>query len=202
MKFMLKPTASRLRRESGMAIIVTAIMLTFLIPMVGLAVDGGVMFIVRARLEAALDSAALAAGRGLNTGTTQGISAQERRGTAARPFGGRLVSPGLERTQPHQEVEPRGGPYVQGNKFLFRQIHQIHQIHQIIGSPARPGRPRRVREVLPSHPVGTAGTGACSGTRDYRSAVSSQRKSGQFNNRTQTGYPGRRPGERRWCLPR
>ena len=74
MKFMLKPTASRLRRESGMAIIVTAIMLTFLIPMVGLAVDGGVMFIVRARLEAALDSAALAAGRGLNTGTTQALA--------------------------------------------------------------------------------------------------------------------------------
>ena len=78
---MLKHTATRSRRESGMAVIVTAISLLFLIPLVGLAIDGGVMFVVRARLGAALDSAALAAGRGLTSGTTQ--AAAETAGTTS-----------------------------------------------------------------------------------------------------------------------
>jgi Flp pilus assembly protein TadG len=64
-----------------MAVIVTAIALTFLIPLVGLAIDGGLAFVVRARLGSALDSAALAAGRGLTSGTTQ--SEAETNGTTA-----------------------------------------------------------------------------------------------------------------------
>ncbi len=64
-----------------MAVIVTAIALTFLIPLVGLAIDGGLAFVVRARLGSALDSAALAAGRGLTSGTTQ--SESETNGTTA-----------------------------------------------------------------------------------------------------------------------
>jgi Flp pilus assembly protein TadG len=68
-------------RERGMAVIVTAIALTFLVPLVGLAIDGGLAFVVRARLGSALDSAALAAGRGLTSGTTQ--SEAETNGTTA-----------------------------------------------------------------------------------------------------------------------
>jgi Flp pilus assembly protein TadG len=64
-----------------MAVIVTAIALTFLVPLVGLAIDGGLAFVVRARLGSALDSAALAAGRGLTSGTTQAES--ETNGTTA-----------------------------------------------------------------------------------------------------------------------
>jgi|HubBroStandDraft_6_1064221.scaffolds.fasta_scaffold80212_2 Flp pilus assembly protein TadG len=64
-----------------MAVIVTAIALTFLVPLVGLAIDGGLAFVVRARLGSALDSAALAAGRGLTSGTTQ--SEAETNGTTS-----------------------------------------------------------------------------------------------------------------------
>jgi Flp pilus assembly protein TadG len=64
-----------------MAVIVTAIALTFLVPLVGLAIDGGLAFVVRARLGSALDSAALAAGRGLTSGSTQ--SAAETNGTSS-----------------------------------------------------------------------------------------------------------------------
>jgi Flp pilus assembly protein TadG len=64
-----------------MAVIVTAIALTFLIPLVGLAIDGGLAFVVKARLGSALDSAALAAGRGLTSGTTQ--SEAQTNGTSA-----------------------------------------------------------------------------------------------------------------------
>jgi len=68
-------------RERGMAVMVTAITLLFLIPLVGLAVDGGIAFVVKARLGSALDSAALAAGRGLTSGTTQSAAASS--GTSA-----------------------------------------------------------------------------------------------------------------------
>jgi Flp pilus assembly protein TadG len=75
----------RMRRSRGMAVMVTALTLLFLIPMVGLAIDGGLAFIVKARMGAALDSAALAAGRGLTTGTTQ-TAAAESGTTAALNF--------------------------------------------------------------------------------------------------------------------
>ncbi len=76
-----KRKSSRLQRSGGMALIVTAVSLVFLIPMVGMAIDGGMAFVVRARLGGALDSAALAASRGLTSGTSQ--SEAESAGTAA-----------------------------------------------------------------------------------------------------------------------
>lgn len=45
-------------------------MLVFIVSLMGMAVDAGVLFAIRARLGAAADSAALAAGRGVNLGAT------------------------------------------------------------------------------------------------------------------------------------
>lgn len=53
-------------REKGIALILNAIMLVFTIATVGLAVDVGTLYMVKARMSAALDSAALAAGRSVN----------------------------------------------------------------------------------------------------------------------------------------
>lgn len=58
------------RRRKGVAIIMTAIMLTFIVPLVGLAIDAGIMYAVRARLQGAADAAALASARTLNLGQT------------------------------------------------------------------------------------------------------------------------------------
>jgi len=82
---MLTQKSSKSGRERGMATVITAISLLALVPMVGLSVDGGLAFIVRARLGSALDSAALAAGRGLTSGTTQS-QAQASGTTAATNF--------------------------------------------------------------------------------------------------------------------
>ena len=82
----MQPRSERgARREKGMAVIVTAITLLMLIPMMGLAVDGGMAFIVKARLGTALDAAALASGRGLLTGTSQSDAAANAT-TAAQEF--------------------------------------------------------------------------------------------------------------------
>lgn len=63
-------TEPRRSRERGMAIIFYATMLFFVIGCVGLAVDCGTLFMIKARLSAAVDAAALAAGRSVNLSNT------------------------------------------------------------------------------------------------------------------------------------
>lgn len=57
-------------RESGMAVMLTAIMLLFTIPTIGLAIDAGLLYVIRGRLTAACDAASLATARNLNLGLT------------------------------------------------------------------------------------------------------------------------------------
>lgn len=57
------------RRRRGFAIVLTALMMVWVIPLVGLVIDVGVMYSIRARLASACDAAALSAARSLATGT-------------------------------------------------------------------------------------------------------------------------------------
>ncbi len=66
---------SRSLREKGIAVAITAATLTFIVPAVGLAIDAGMIYGVRARLSAAADAGALAAARSLSSGLT--IAEQE-----------------------------------------------------------------------------------------------------------------------------
>jgi Flp pilus assembly protein TadG len=63
-------TRRREERERGMAVMLTGIMLLFIIPAVGLAIDAGVLYVIRGRLTAACDAASLATARNLNLGMT------------------------------------------------------------------------------------------------------------------------------------
>jgi len=63
-------SASRAAREKGIAVMLTAFMLIFTIPIVGLAIDAGLLYVVRAKLSSACDAAALATARNLNLGLT------------------------------------------------------------------------------------------------------------------------------------
>ncbi|MBL8238413.1 MAG: VWA domain-containing protein [Bryobacterales bacterium] len=67
-----------------MAVMLTAIMLLFTIPAMGLAIDAGVMYVIRGRLTAACDAASLATARNLNMGLTleEQTVAATARGTA------------------------------------------------------------------------------------------------------------------------
>ncbi|MEO8098640.1 MAG: pilus assembly protein TadG-related protein [Acidobacteriota bacterium] len=72
-------TPKRLR-ERGVALLVGTASLLIIIPMVGLAVDVGYLYAVKARLQASVDGAALAAARSLNLGSStaaQAASAQQ-----------------------------------------------------------------------------------------------------------------------------
>ena len=70
----------RFRRSSrGYAIITTALTAAVIFPMVGLAIDVGILYVVRAQLWLAADSAAMAGARGLGSATdsaTQTANAQ------------------------------------------------------------------------------------------------------------------------------
>jgi Flp pilus assembly protein TadG len=58
----------RRRNQKGVAIVFTALMLLVLVPVVGLGIDGGVAYMLRTRLSAALDAAVLAGARSLSIG--------------------------------------------------------------------------------------------------------------------------------------
>ena len=59
------------RRRRGAALILLTLMLaTVVIPMVGLAIDGTLLYIVKAKLSAAVDGGAIAAARSLSAGLT------------------------------------------------------------------------------------------------------------------------------------
>ncbi|MGA3187834.1 MAG: pilus assembly protein TadG-related protein [Bryobacteraceae bacterium] len=55
--------------ERGIAVIVTSIMLVILIPVIGLAIDVTLLYVDKARLQGAVDGAALAGAEGLSRGT-------------------------------------------------------------------------------------------------------------------------------------
>lgn len=71
--------------QRGIATMLTAFSMLMLVPIVGLAIDGGLAYIVMSRLSAAADSAALAAARGLN-GSSTIAAAQAQATTLATTF--------------------------------------------------------------------------------------------------------------------
>jgi Flp pilus assembly protein TadG len=59
---------ARRRAERGIAVLLTAVMLVLLMPMIGLLFDGTMMFIIKSRLQGAVDGAALEGCRALARG--------------------------------------------------------------------------------------------------------------------------------------
>ncbi len=76
----------RSRGDRGVAVALTAGMLTFVVPAVGLAIDASLLYGVRARLSMAADAAALAAARSLSNGLTLGEQETAAVATANRFF--------------------------------------------------------------------------------------------------------------------
>lgn len=77
---------TRRGRRSGVTLLTGVFALTFIIPMVGLVVDVGVLYSVKARLQSAVDGAALAAARALNAGQTTEAQAASARQNAVNWF--------------------------------------------------------------------------------------------------------------------
>ena len=64
----MRTNQSGRRAEKGTALMVAVASLLFLVPVVGLSIDAGYLYVVKARMQAAVDGASLAAARSLNLG--------------------------------------------------------------------------------------------------------------------------------------
>src|SRR5277367_2748585 len=60
---------SQFNRQRGFAIYATVILLLMIIPMLGLAIDTSLLYVVKTRLQGAVDGAALAGAKALSHGT-------------------------------------------------------------------------------------------------------------------------------------
>jgi len=69
----------RQKKQKGVALVLSALMLLVLVPMIGLGVDGGVAYLLRAKLSAAVDAAVLAGARSLS----RGVDLQSQAASAA-----------------------------------------------------------------------------------------------------------------------
>jgi Flp pilus assembly protein TadG len=72
--------------ERGVIIFIVGIMMFLTVGTVGLAVDGGLAYLVKARVMASVDSAALGAARGLNLGTDEAAARAAATAAATRFF--------------------------------------------------------------------------------------------------------------------
>ena len=74
------------KRESGVSLMLAVISLIFIASMIGLAVDVGMLYVVKARLQGAVDGASLAAARALNLGQTTAAQAGSAKQNAVNWF--------------------------------------------------------------------------------------------------------------------
>ncbi len=72
--------------ERGIAVILAAVMMLFMVSTVGLAIDGGLAYLVKGRLSAAVDAAALGAARGLTLGEDVAAANMNATNSARRFF--------------------------------------------------------------------------------------------------------------------
>jgi Flp pilus assembly protein TadG len=72
--------------QKGISLMLAVISLIFIIPMIGLAVDVGMLYVVKARLQGAVDGASLAAARALNLGQTTAAQATSAKQNAVNWF--------------------------------------------------------------------------------------------------------------------
>ncbi len=73
-------------RQRGVSLLLAGLSLSFIVPAVGLMIDVSVLYSVRARFQAAVDGAALAAARALNLGQTTSAQATAAKQNAVNWF--------------------------------------------------------------------------------------------------------------------
>ncbi len=76
-------TSTKRRNQRGIAIYVSCVMMVIAIPMMGLAIDTTVLYVVKSRLQGAVDGAALAASKALAHGTDDGTQIANAQAAAA-----------------------------------------------------------------------------------------------------------------------
>jgi Flp pilus assembly protein TadG len=100
------------KRCKGQVVVLTALTMIVLIGAVGLAIDSGLGYIVRAKLNAALDAAAIAAARDVVLGDTQAQQADNAQKAATKFFNANYPSSGFFNST--RTLNPIGTLFEQG----------------------------------------------------------------------------------------
>jgi len=79
---------NRRKRSRGIAIVLTTLTIAVTLPLVGLGFDVGTLFLIKSKLSAAADSAALAGARALSQGANEAAQEANAIGTAQSFFSG------------------------------------------------------------------------------------------------------------------
>src|SRR5579864_2766472 len=74
------------KREKGTSLLLATGSLVFIVPLIGLFVDVGILYAVKSRLQASVDGAALAAARALNLGASTASQATSAKQNAVNWF--------------------------------------------------------------------------------------------------------------------
>ena len=79
---------NRTKRSKGFAIVLTTLTLTITLPLVGLGFDVSTLYLIKSKLQAASDSAALAGARALSQGANESAQEASAQTTAQSFFSG------------------------------------------------------------------------------------------------------------------
>jgi len=169
-------TERRRKNQRGMAIFFYATMLIFVVGCVGLAVDVGTIYMIRARLVAAVDASALAAGRAVNLANSVATATTNAQNTANQFFAANfptgyfnsIGSPSVTPTftqEPDVNGNPNGMLDIKVDASVaaptyFMNIFNVHSINvTATGTATRRGAV--IMLVLDmSSSMGTRGTGS------------------------------------------
>jgi Flp pilus assembly protein TadG len=88
----MRPTSPTFQRQRGAVSIMVALSMVLLLAVVGLVLDAGLAYLVKARLNAAVDSAALAGARAVTDGTTQAAQIASAQAAASTFFAANIPS--------------------------------------------------------------------------------------------------------------
>jgi len=183
-----------IRRQSwntrrGVAILLAAVMLLFTLPIVGLAIDAGILFLVRARLSSAVDSAALAAGRALNLGDDV-AAAQASAIASAQRFFDANFPPGHLGTSPTERN-------ISAQFTLQRDSHNNPTGVLLVSITASVRAPTYFMKMLNQNGAVVAATGAA--TRRNLVMLLVLDKSASMGTRVTTGIPTSLPANASSC---
>ncbi|MGA2135621.1 MAG: vWA domain-containing protein [Bryobacteraceae bacterium] len=84
----MKHLTRRAKQSKGIAIVLTTLTLAITLPLIGLGFDVGTLYLIKAKLSAAADSAALAGARALSQGNNTATQASNAVSAAENFFGG------------------------------------------------------------------------------------------------------------------
>lgn len=141
-------TAIRRARQKGFSLLLLALVSIVLVPMVGLAIDASILYVVKARISAACDAASLAAARNLSVGQTMAQQAASARDRAqsffyanfpANYLGATPNAPNIDipTTTPNQVLTVTTTATATVNTYFMRMLGRDHVTVSAAGAASR-----------------------------------------------------------------